>query len=153
MSAPQFTINRTFDAPRELVWHAWTDPTTAAKWWHPHQVVVPEESVEIDLKVGGRYAYLIIDPTGGRWPTAGEYLEIDEPSRLRFTWGSPDDAADDIPVITVDLAETADGKTDMTFHLLGLNADPEAEHGVFGGWTEAFEVLDELFAARSVTRG
>lgn len=40
MSAPQFTINRTFDAPRELVWHAWTDPTTAAKWWHPHQVVV-----------------------------------------------------------------------------------------------------------------
>lgn len=91
MSDPESTIVRTFDAPRATVWRAWTDPAIAAQWWHPHEVTVPPESVEIDLRVGGGYAYLMIDPTGGRWPTMGEYLEIREPERLRFTWGSPDD--------------------------------------------------------------
>lgn len=158
MSVPEFTITRIFDAPRELVWRAWTGPTIAAQWWHPHEVVVPRESVEIDLRVGGRYAYLMIDPTGGRWPTVGEYLEIDEPRRLRFSWGSPDDAVgqqtgttdSDVvqrPVITVDLADAPEGRTEMTFHLLGLPSDPGAEHGVYEGWTEAFEELDGVFAA------
>lgn len=152
MSVPQFTITRTFDAPRETVWRAWTDPALAALWWHPHQVTVPPESVEIDLRVGGRYAYLMIDPTGGEWPTAGEYLELREPERLRFTWGSPDDQpggepGEDLPVITVDLADDGEGRTVMTFHLLGIADDRGAEHGVYDGWTEAFEELDDVLSA------
>lgn len=147
MPVPEFTITRTFDAPRDAVWRAWTDPTIAARWWHPHEVAVPAESVEIDLRVGGTYAYLMIDPTGGEWPTAGEYLEIREPERLRFTWGDPEDSRpqDQIPVVTVDLAETDDRRTEMTFHVLRQADDRGAEHGVYEGWTEAFEELDSVF--------
>lgn len=158
MSVPEFTITRTFDAPRDMVWRAWTDPAIAAQWWHPHEVIVPRESVRIDLRVGGHYAYLMIDPTGGRWPTVGEYLEIDEPRRLRFSWGSPDDASgprsdttesDAVPrpEITVDLADAPQGRTEMTFHLRGLPSDLGAEHSVHDGWTEAFEELDGVFTA------
>lgn len=151
MSIPEFTIQRTFDAPRDLLWSAWTDPTIAARWWHPHEVTVPPESVEIDLTVGGRFAYLMIDPTGGRWPTAGTYLEIREPERLQFTWGEPNDPRPEgeIPLITVDLVETAKGRTDMTFHVRGQADDRGAEHGVYDGWTEAFEELDSVLAAQS----
>ena len=143
MSVAEFTITRTFDAPRETIWRAWTDPALAALWWHPHEVTTPPESVSIDLRVGGRYTYLMIDPSGGQWPTEGEYLEIREPDRLRFTWGSPDDPrGDGVPVITVDLAEAADGRTEMTFHLVGTPDAHGAEEGVHGGWIEAFEELD-----------
>lgn len=148
MSAQEFTIHRTFDAPRDIVWRAWTDPTIAALWWHPHEVTVPAESLSIDLRVGGHYEYVMIDPTGGRWPTAGEYLEIREPERLRFTWGAPDDPrpGDEDPVITVDLTDAGDGRTAMTFHLSGLGDDRGDEHGVHDGWTEAFEELDGVLA-------
>lgn len=144
---PEFTITRTFDAPRETLWRAWTDPTIAQQWWHPHQVTVPAESVRIDAREGGEYAYTMIDPTGGEWPTAGVYLELREPERLRFTWGSPDDPrGEGVPVITVDLAEAPGNRTAMTFHLDGMPDDRGAEHGVYDGWTEAFEVLDGVLA-------
>lgn len=45
MTEKQFTIVREFDAPRTTIWRAWTDPTLAAKWWHPHGLVTPAESV------------------------------------------------------------------------------------------------------------
>ncbi|AVZ40629.1 MULTISPECIES: SRPBCC domain-containing protein [unclassified Dietzia] len=147
MSVPEFTITRTFDAPRETVWRAWTDPAVAARWWHPHEVTTPADSVAIDLRVGGRYTYLMIDPTGREWPAAGEYLEIREPDRLRFTWGSPGDDGDEVPVITVDLAEVGDGHTLMTFHVAGLPDDRGSEHSAHDGWTEAFEELDGVLAA------
>ncbi|WP_110587923.1 SRPBCC family protein [Microbacterium suaedae] len=144
---PDFTITRTFDAPRATVWRAWTDPTVAAQWWHPHEVTTPAESVRIDLREGGGYAYLMIDPTGGEWPTAGEYLEVREPERLRFTWGTPDaPRGPDVPVITVDLAEVPGGRTEMTFHLDGRADDRGTEYSVYDGWTEAFEVLDGVLA-------
>ncbi|MDO8394219.1 MAG: SRPBCC domain-containing protein [Dietzia sp.] len=147
MSVPEFTITRTFDAPRETLWRAWTDPTLAARWWHPHEVTTPAESVSIDLRVGGSYAYLMIDPDGGEWPATGEYLEVREPDRLRFTWVSPDDErGDEVPVITVDLAEAGEGRTLMTFHMARHPDDRGSEHGVYDGWTEAFEELDEVLA-------
>lgn len=151
MTDASFTITRTFDAPRATVWRAWTDPTLAARWWHPHAVTTPPESVSIDLLVGGSYSYLMIDPTGGEWPTTGEYLEVREPERLRFTWGAPgDERADAVPVITVDLTETSDDKTAMTFHMQGHPDDRGTGHeSVYDGWTEAFEELDEALASGS----
>jgi uncharacterized protein YndB with AHSA1/START domain len=146
MSVPQFTIKRTFDATREQVWRAWTDPELAALWWHPHQVTTPPESLSIDLREGGRYAYLMIAPDGSKFPTAGTYLEIREPERLQFTWGRPEDADDEAPVITVDLVETADGRCEMTFQVRGIGDDRSADDSTYQGWTEAFEELDAALA-------
>lgn len=84
----EFTITRIFDAPRDLVWQAWTDPDEAARWWHPEGVSSPREHVTIDPRVGGTYRYLMInDENGAEFPTGGTYLEVDEPKKLVFTWG------------------------------------------------------------------
>lgn len=142
----QFTITRTFEAAREAVWQAWTDPAIAAQWWHPHEVVVEEGSTRIDLREGGSYAYTMVIPGGDRYPTGGEYLEVRPPERLRFSWADPGDVRATAPIITVDLAELPDGRCEMTFHLLGMDDDRPSEHGIFQGWSEAFEELDEALA-------
>ncbi|GAA3608317.1 SRPBCC family protein [Agrococcus terreus] len=150
MTEKQFTIVRELDAPRETVWRAWTDPAIAAQWWHPHGLVTPRDSVHVDLREGGSYAYTMVEEaTGDSWPTGGTYLEVREPERLRFTWGNPGDAEGEAPVLTVELRELEGGRTEMIFHVLGIDEDRASEQSVFQGWTEAFEELDDaLVAAR-----
>ena len=140
----QFTITRVFDAPRELVWQAWTDPEEAAVWWHPRGVETPRESVRLDAHVGGRYSYTMIGPDGTTYPTMGIYREISAPERLVFTWGSPGDDDDILPVISIDLAQHGpDGEqTLMTFHLQGIDGRPGDEN-VYDGWDQAFDILVE----------
>lgn len=143
MSTKQFTITRTFEAPRETVWQAWTDPAIAATWWHPHGLVTPRDSVQVDLREGGSYRYtMVVEESGEQWPTGGEYLAVREPEHLQFTWGDPGDPRGDAMRITIDLRELPDARCEMTFHLLGIDEDRVSEQSVFGGWTEAFEELD-----------
>ena len=86
----QFTITRIFDAPRELVWRAWTESADAAEWWHPRGIEIKAGSVAVDARPGGRYAYTMVNPAdGAEYPTAGVYREVDPPRRLVFTWASP----------------------------------------------------------------
>ena len=138
----QFTITRVFDARRKVIWRAWTDPDEAARWWHPREVRTPRESVQVDLRVGGNYEYLMIAPDNSEYPTAGEYLEVVEPERLVFTWGSPGDDREQVPVITVTLAELDGDRTEMTFHLRGIEGTP-GDGLVYDGWNEAFDCLVE----------
>lgn len=142
MTDRQFTITRTFDVPRERIWQAWTDPAIAARWWHPHGVTTKDDSVRIDLREGGSYTYTMVSESGEEYPTGGTYLEVREPERLRFTWGSPGDG-DDAPVVTVDLRDS-DGRTEMTFHVLGVDDDSGSPESIHDGWVEAFENLEEV---------
>ena len=98
----QFTITRVFDAPRDLVWQAWTDPDEAAIWWHPKGIETPRESVHIDARLGGAYRYTMIAPDGTEYPTVGTYREITPPERIVMTWGSPGDADDAMPLLTIE---------------------------------------------------
>jgi uncharacterized protein YndB with AHSA1/START domain len=141
----QFTITRVFDAPREDLWKAWTDPEEAPYWLHPREVRTPRESVRLDPRPGGSYEYTMIAPDGSEYPTAGEYLEVVRPERLVFTWASPGDKVEDSPVITVTLAELEGGRTEMTFHLRGIDGTP-GDNNVYDGWGEAFDILAEHLA-------
>ena len=72
-------ITRTFPAPPERLWHALTDPAALAAWFWPHL----DNTVDVDLRVGGRYR--ITGPRAGI-AVDGEYLAVDPPKRLVFTW-------------------------------------------------------------------
>lgn len=128
-TTPEFTITRTFAAPRELVWRAWTDEAELAQWLRPFGVTT--ESVSFDVRVGGRYRYTMVnDETGQTYPTGGVFLEIAPHDRLVFTWGDPD-----APVITLTFAEQRDA-TELVFHLRGYGGRPGDDY-VYDGWAEA----------------
>lgn len=140
-SPTSFTLTRTLEAPRALVWRAWTDPALTARWWHPAGVEVEPGSVAIDLREGGAYAYtMTVD--GQRWPTAGSYLEIHEPELLRFTWRGPEDADEVSPLVTVVLEEAGADRTRMEFTLeRQVPAAAGEDEDVQDGWRSA---LDEV---------
>ena len=73
-------ITRIFDAPRELVWKAWTDPRLVMQWWGPKGFTSP--SCEIDLRVGGRYLFCMRAPDGQEFWSGGEYTEIIAPEKI-----------------------------------------------------------------------
>ena len=61
----ELVITREFDAPRERVWKAWTDPELLKRWWGPEQFTAP--SIKIDLRVGGKYVFAMQGPPGSEW--------------------------------------------------------------------------------------
>ncbi len=75
---------RTFDAPRELVWKAFMDPKRIARWWGPHGTTA--EVVEMDVRVGGKWKYISHTPDRDDVTFYGEYLEIEPPERFRWSF-------------------------------------------------------------------
>lgn len=136
-----FTLVRFFDATPAEIWSAWTDPDEAAQWWHPHGLTTPRETVHIDARVGGRYAYTMVTAEGEKFPTGGEYREVVPFERLVFTWGNPEDDPDDSPVVTVTLEPSGD-QTRMTFDLRGVDGAP-GDDSFYNGWEEALDELAE----------
>ena len=147
----EFTITRVFDAPRQTVWRAWTDPDEAPYWLHPRGITTPREEVEFDVRPGGRYRYTMVAADGAAYPTAGTYREVSPFDRLVFTWGSPGDADENMPLITVELAEQGASaeQTVMTFHMNGIAG--RGDDNVYDGWAEAFDLLDDRLASRGVS--
>ena len=78
-------LTRTFAAPREKVFRAWTDPEEVKKWFHPPGYETP--SAEIDLRVGGKYRLGMRKlPDGEVFYLSGSYREVRRPERLVYTW-------------------------------------------------------------------
>ena len=80
-AATQVDVTRTFDAPREAVFAAFTDPDQVMRWWGPDHYDVPRDSVAIDLREGGRYDLTMVGG-GQEYPVRQEILEIDAPALL-----------------------------------------------------------------------
>lgn len=81
------TIEREFEAPRELVWKAWTEPAIIKKWWGPKDFTAPE--IHVDLRVGGKYIYCMHGPKGSEFDmdlwSSGIYKEIVPMKKLVVT--------------------------------------------------------------------
>jgi uncharacterized protein YndB with AHSA1/START domain len=76
-------ITHVFEAPREAVFAAWTDPEQVAKWWAPDGFELSPESVEIEPRVGGRFHLTLMESAGpGRFPYRSEIIEISEPQLI-----------------------------------------------------------------------
>jgi uncharacterized protein YndB with AHSA1/START domain len=91
MQEHTITIERVLDAPRELVWKAWTDPDEVAKWWGPELFTTPRETIEFDLRPGGVCRMTMIGPDGQEYPNDGHFGVVEPPERLSFG-GTVDDS-------------------------------------------------------------
>jgi len=140
----ELTIRRTFNAPRELVFRAWTEPQLLARWSCPRGFIFSENRGE--LRVGGAFSARMRSPAGTEHRLRGVYREIMPPERLVFThcWVDEQGTPGPETLVTVTLAER-DGRTAMTFHQ-ALFASIEDRVGHEQGWTSCFERLEELLA-------
>jgi uncharacterized protein YndB with AHSA1/START domain len=142
----EIVISRTFNAPRHLVWDAWTDPKHVAQWWGPKGFATQVD--ELDLRVGGTFLLHMRGPDGDLYPCKGIYREIIKPERLVYL-GIAEDAhacGGGLPpraTVTVSFAEK-NLKTTLTIHTrLETAADREAaiSHGFNTGWAGSLDSL------------
>jgi uncharacterized protein YndB with AHSA1/START domain len=140
----ELTITRSFDASREAVFDAWTDPAKFAVWFGTDGVDVPAETLSMDVRPGGSWRAImkLPDDTSINW--AGEYLEVERPTRLVMT--ITDNPADDARgVITVDLAELA-GATRMVMSQESPGFDQGQLDQTAIGYNAFFDVMQSLVA-------
>ncbi|MGZ4333516.1 MAG: SRPBCC family protein [Gaiellaceae bacterium] len=133
------TITRTFDAPRERVWQAFTEPADLAAWFGTPPYTTPAETVTIELRPGGAFrATMVHEGDGSELPFVGHYVEVDEPARLVQILENPVDPDDpQHETLTYTLVDLGDGRTAATYHQQGHLPDeqyPLIEHGVNGFW-------------------
>jgi uncharacterized protein YndB with AHSA1/START domain len=142
----ELTITRVFDAPRALVFKAWTDPRHLAQWWGPEGFTNPV--CEFDAHVGGALRIHMRGPDGAVYPMKGVIREIVAPERLVFSSVAVDAAGKHLleGLTTVTFAEQ-NGRTKMTMH---TRAAAVAEIGVGylqgmeAGWTQSIDRLEGL---------
>lgn len=140
------TITRTFDAPREMVWDAWTDSEQVAEWWGPEDFTVPH--CELDVRPGGSFHVDMEAPDGTVYPDAGEILEVEEPKRLVLVSRAfvDEDGEPQLETKSTVTFEADRERTHLTLEAEVLTATPEvAVHleGMEAGWTGSFEKLDD----------
>jgi len=134
------TTSRVFDAPREAVWRAWTEPDQIAAWWGPKGMTVPLESVELDVRPGGPFRLtMVAEASGAEFPTEMRYREVDPPQRLVYEWDAQRGLGSG--TVTVTFNDLGD-RTEVVTQFAGFATDE-----VFTGSEIAWETsLDKLEA-------
>jgi uncharacterized protein YndB with AHSA1/START domain len=139
-SAQEITITRVFDAPRDIVWKAWTEPDQIAQWWGPEGWSTPADGVTMDVRPGGSFRVTSVsDADGSEMTTQGVYREVLEPERLVFeepAEGSWHDGASSVATFT-DLGE---GRTEMVVRTT-IHTTDEMRQAAEAGMAGSFERL------------
>ena len=145
----QILITREFDAPRHLVWEAWTNPELVKRWWHAKRGEVT--LVEIDLRVGGAWRYVMVTPDGLEVGFHGEYREIVPNERLVSTEvyeGLPEGVSDEEGTTTnTAMFADEDGRTTVTLLIEAPNQvsrDAIIVSGMESGLQDALDLLEEV---------
>ncbi|MEZ6190191.1 MAG: SRPBCC domain-containing protein [Phycisphaerales bacterium] len=150
-------ITRVFNAPRELVWRAWTQPEHVEKWFGPKGFSTTVEKQE--LRVGGRSRFVMHGPDGKDYPCEGTYLELVPMERIVTTDEFAEDfenaTGTDLPagiILTVLFEDVGDdaAKTRVTLRIQHPTAEEKKKHedmGVVGGWNSTLDCLEEQLAA------
>lgn len=141
-------IDRVFDAPRELVWRLWRDPEHLVRWHGPEDCALIE--CEQDFRVGGKWRRTMSARPGHGHVISGEYLALDEPSRMSFTYINAHDGFE--TVVTMEFFEAPGGKTRMLFKQTPYISRAERD-GHAWGWNSGFNCLEDYLARLAGTDG
>lgn len=137
-------IERVFDAPRRLVFKAWTDPEHMVHWFGPRGF--KSTVIKSDLRPGGAYRIHMLGPDGDHW-TQGIYREIVEPEKLVMagSWADAQGNPTRPETILTLTFEELGGKTKLRLHQVGFES-VTARDAHNGGWTSSFDCLAEYLA-------
>ena len=146
----RMTITKVFDAPRELVWKAWTDPKYIMQWWGPKGFTAPV--CEMDFRVGGKLLCCMKAPDGQEGWNAGEYHEIVPHEKIVFSMYFSDSKGNKvereeygIEHEAIEDARDVNGQTKLT--LIGNDPMESAkESGQFEGWVETLDKIAAVVA-------
>jgi uncharacterized protein YndB with AHSA1/START domain len=135
------SLRRTFKAPRERVFRAWTDPDELRKWWGPEGYVTP--SAEVDLRVGGKYRLGMRKlPDGDIFYLSGIYREVRPPERLVYTWRWEAKPELGETLVTVEFREVGDSTEVILTH--EFFPTPQARDDHNRGWSGCLDRLAKL---------
>jgi uncharacterized protein YndB with AHSA1/START domain len=131
VTAQEITLTRVFDAPRELVWKAWTDPDQIGQWWGPPGWSTPRENVTMDVRPGGTMRLTSVAEDGTEMTVTGVYRELVEPERLAFEEPA-EDAWHEGAQSVVTLTDLGDGRTEMVMQSVIHTSDEMREQATAG---------------------
>jgi uncharacterized protein YndB with AHSA1/START domain len=134
-------IDHVFDAPRDAVFEAWTDPEQLTLWWAPDGFHIPRESVVVEPRVGGRFHLDIVESSGAQWPMRAEILEI-SPPELIVMRSEPIPEAGIAETVTRVVLEVQGSRTRMTI-TQGPYTD-EVYENASAGWRSVVVNLETL---------
>ena len=151
----QIIIRREFDAPRELVWDVWTRPEHIEKWWGPRGFTT--RVTLMDLRVGGKWDYVMVGPDGMEYPVNGVFTEVTPPERI-VTTDEFGDAYDermpgvDLPrgLVATAVFDDLGGRTRLTMTISHATVEDRQKHenmGVVAGWNSSFDKMEDYLAA------
>ncbi len=147
-SEKEVILRRVFNAPRELVFKAMTEPEHIRKWWGPREFELKE--CEMDFRVGGAWRFVQRKSDGTEHPFRGEYLEIVAPERVVQTFIYDVDGIRDFPMTEHMTLTEQDGKTTLTTRVVHGSQqarDGYLSSGMEWGATESMDRLEELVAS------
>ncbi len=150
-------LERTYDAPPEAVWQAWTKAEALKQWWGPDNVTIPE--CEVDLKIGGKF-YIVMEAgeamgpyKGTKWPMMAEFTAVEPNTKLSYTAQAWTEGAKEETTIDqttqITFAEE-NGKTKVTVRAAIYKTGPKAgmaAEGMQAGFTQQLEKLNNFLTA------
>jgi len=139
----ELVITRVFDAPRELIWDAWTDPKQIVNWWGPRGFTTTIR--KMDVQPGGIWDYTMHGPDGTDFPSRAVFREVVKPSRIVYSLegGKADDRT--VQIETTWTFEIQGKQTFLTLHMIFPSAEVK-EHVVknYGAIEGGHQTLDRL---------
>ena len=135
---PAVRVKRTFQAPREKVFRAWTDAGELARWFHvsgEYSTLVPE----LDLRVGGNYRVEMRHKGGNVHKLFGTYREIQAPEKIAFTWRWENDPNNSESLVTIEFRDLGAATEILLSHELLPNSEERGKHEQ--GWNGCLEQL------------
>ncbi len=155
----ELRFERSYDAPVEAVWQAWTRAEILREWWGPEKTTIPE--CEVDLRLGGRL-WIVTEAgeamgryRGTRWPLAGTFTLVEENARLAYDARSWTEGEEETSTIHHhnDLTLRRDGEaTTVQLDISITRVGPKAKMAAFGmkwGYRQQLDHLDRVLAMRS----
>lgn len=150
-------FERTYRAPIDTVWRAWTDPEILRQWWGPEKTVVP--ACRVDLRVGGEI-YIVMEAgeamgkyQGTQWPMAGTFTRVEESTGLSYdarSWTAGEEEATTIHHTNDVTLVERDGATTVQLHVTISKIGPKAKLAAFGmkwGYKAQLDKLEKYLSS------